>query len=64
MKATRRRPSEEREGRGNIRRLRYLRDRKMLEKWVKKERERERERESKNGRGMEEWLRVIRKNLN
>ena len=45
MKATRRRPSEEREGRGNIRRLRYLRDRKMLEKWVKKERERERERE-------------------
>ena len=64
MKATRRRPSEEREGRGNIRRLRYLRDRKMLEKWVKKERERERERESKNGRGMEEWLRLIRKNLN
>ena len=43
MKATRRRPSEEREGRGNIRRLRYLRDRKMLKKWVKK-RERERER--------------------
>lgn len=70
MKATRRRPSEEREGRGNIRRLRrviFKIEKCWRSGWKKreeKERARERERESKNGRGMEEWLKLIRKNLN